>query len=325
MSEQSQGGGWWQASDGKWYPPQSAPGADPTVPVPTTPATGPLPASGPLPAGPPPSGPPPSKGGLGRGPLLGIIAAVVVLLAAVLFFATKDDGGDKKDKAATTKSDQSSDSDTDSSSSSQRTTTTKKPNATTTTLGTDPLDITVGDGFVPFRSEEDGFAVAVPQRMKIFDLSSANLDQIKEALGKDNPQLAAVFDQAGSLIAQGGKLFAVDPTAAGQGKPADTMNILRTPGSIDPTTKSFSDSIVQQLEGVGATDVQVSPLDVPAGKAVAVDFTLAINLPDGTTASINGHEGVVQAAGALWVITYAAGPDADPGEFSDVVNSFVAV
>jgi hypothetical protein len=161
--------------------------------------------------------------------------------------------------------------------------------------------------------------------MRVFDLSQANLEQIKEALGKDNPELAAVFDQAGSLIAQGGKLFAVDPTAAGQGKPSDTMNIIRTPGAIDPTAPEFSDAVVKQLEGVGATNVEVTSLDVPAGKAVSVAFTLAINLPDGSTAEVNGHEGVVQAAGALWVITYAAGPDADPGEFSDIVNSFVAV
>jgi hypothetical protein len=315
MSEQSQGEGWWQASDGKWYPPQAAATPEPTMPIPTASPTGPLPA------GPPPTGQPPSKGGIGRGPLLGIIAAVIVLLAGVLFFATRGDD-DKKDKASTTDSEQSSDTD----SSSSRTTTTKKPRSTTsTTLDSDPLDIDVEDGFVPFKSEEDGFAIAVPERMRVFDLSSETLDQIKQSLGADNPQLAAVFDQASNLIAQGGKLFAVDPTAAGQGKPADTINIIRTPGAIDPTSSAFADTIVQQLEGVGATGVEVEPLDVPAGKAVSVAFTLAINLPDGSTASISGHEGVVQAAGALWVITYAAGPDADTSEFGEIVNSFVAV
>lgn len=30
MSDTSQGPGWWQASDGKWYPPESAPGASPS-------------------------------------------------------------------------------------------------------------------------------------------------------------------------------------------------------------------------------------------------------------------------------------------------------
>lgn len=34
MSDFSQGPGWWQASDGKWYPPEQAPGAQPVPPVP---------------------------------------------------------------------------------------------------------------------------------------------------------------------------------------------------------------------------------------------------------------------------------------------------
>jgi hypothetical protein len=32
MSDYSQGPGWWQASDGKWYPPQQHPGAAPQAP-----------------------------------------------------------------------------------------------------------------------------------------------------------------------------------------------------------------------------------------------------------------------------------------------------
>ncbi|MCB0977099.1 MAG: RDD family protein [Acidimicrobiales bacterium] len=33
MSDFQQGPGWWQASDGKWYPPEQAPGAAPTQPT----------------------------------------------------------------------------------------------------------------------------------------------------------------------------------------------------------------------------------------------------------------------------------------------------
>jgi hypothetical protein len=316
MSDQSGGPGWWLASDGKWYPPQD-PGAampPPTMPPPTMPMQAGPPAAGPT--GPLPPGPPPKSGGLGRGPLAAIGLAVALVVGLLVFFATKDDGNDKTAIRSSSSS---------SSSSSSKTTTTKKSKETTTTANSDPLDIAAKDGYVPFKSVADGFAVAVPERMKVFDLSNESLDQIKAALGSDNPELSNVFDQAGTLIAQGGKLFAVDSTAVGQGKPADTLNILRTPGAIDPTTKAFSDSIVQQLEGIGATGVSVSPLDVPAGDAVEVEFTLPLNLPDGSTAEIHGHEGVVQAAGALWVITHAAGPDADPNEFSDIVNSFVAV
>ncbi len=56
MSDMSQGPGWWQASDGKWYPPEQATGAAPTSPPPGAP-----PAYGtgmPGTAGPPGYGPP---------------------------------------------------------------------------------------------------------------------------------------------------------------------------------------------------------------------------------------------------------------------------
>jgi Domain of unknown function (DUF4282) len=47
MSDSSQGPGWWQASDGKWYPPEKAP----EPPPPPIPGSGPLPGPEPLPVG----------------------------------------------------------------------------------------------------------------------------------------------------------------------------------------------------------------------------------------------------------------------------------
>jgi len=44
MSDVSNGPGWWQASDGKWYPPEQQPGAAPTPP-PASSAPSPRPAS----------------------------------------------------------------------------------------------------------------------------------------------------------------------------------------------------------------------------------------------------------------------------------------
>lgn len=51
MSDVSQGPGWWQASDGKWYPPEQAAGAAPAA----------------APAGFPPAGPPPGSPPAGYG------------------------------------------------------------------------------------------------------------------------------------------------------------------------------------------------------------------------------------------------------------------
>src|SRR5262245_10048365 len=87
MSDSSQGPGWWQASDGKWYPPESHPdhagqatsadpgadpsGSDPTQAMPATPSSWPTPDGGPsgpgVPIGPPqdaPIGPPVGPGGV---------------------------------------------------------------------------------------------------------------------------------------------------------------------------------------------------------------------------------------------------------------------
>jgi uncharacterized RDD family membrane protein YckC len=83
MSDMSQGPGWWQASDGKWYPPEQAPGGPPPDtstwgdaprgegapggPPPGGP--GGRPAGGPpSPMGPPPGGPPPGGGAPGGPP-----------------------------------------------------------------------------------------------------------------------------------------------------------------------------------------------------------------------------------------------------------------
>src|SRR5205823_9526589 len=138
MSDQSQGEGWWQASDGKWYPPPRPDVADvpadsaptqPAAPVgqppeqPATPTTQPF---GPPPVPPPgvppygpPTGPPgspegtpagatpgtppgaPAKSGLGRGPIIAIAAAALVVIAAIVFFVTRDDG--KNQNVAATK------------------------------------------------------------------------------------------------------------------------------------------------------------------------------------------------------------------------------
>lgn len=64
MSDVSQGPGWWQASDGKWYPPEQA--------APTSPPAGPPPGYS-APTGPPPgygapAGPPPGYGAPGAQP-----------------------------------------------------------------------------------------------------------------------------------------------------------------------------------------------------------------------------------------------------------------
>lgn len=66
MSEVSQGQGWWQASDGKWYSPEQRPGAQaPTAPAPAPTA----PPADPYPTGQYPGSPSPGYGDPTPGPL----------------------------------------------------------------------------------------------------------------------------------------------------------------------------------------------------------------------------------------------------------------
>jgi len=69
MSDQSQGPGWWIASDGKWYPPESAP---------TTPQ---------------PVGPPPKPRRTGLIVALAVVVVVVVAGALLLLAGGSDDDG----------------------------------------------------------------------------------------------------------------------------------------------------------------------------------------------------------------------------------------
>jgi hypothetical protein len=85
MSDTSQGPGWWQASDGKWYPPEQAPGAQPAPPAqPVQPQWGQQAPTGFASDG----SPPPKKSKTTRNVLIAVLAVFLLLgggCAALLF------------------------------------------------------------------------------------------------------------------------------------------------------------------------------------------------------------------------------------------------
>ena len=90
MSDTPQGPGWWQASDGKWYPPQSAPTAAP--PPPPSPVYGTPPQ--------PQWTPPPAKKGGNKGCLIalavvGVVLVLGVVATVVAVFALRDEVDDR--------------------------------------------------------------------------------------------------------------------------------------------------------------------------------------------------------------------------------------
>lgn len=163
MSDASQGPGWWQASDGKWYAPELHPDFQPE-PTQALPSEGPgeatqvVPPAGPppeptrvvppvtAPVGPPPGGPigPPLGGpplpppGGGRGKVIAAVVVAIVLLAAVLVLLLNRDKGNGGSVAASSSSSRSSSSESSppTSTTTRRTTTTGAPTTTTAPVPT---------------------------------------------------------------------------------------------------------------------------------------------------------------------------------------------
>lgn len=104
MSDISQGEGWWQASDHKWYPPEQ----HPDFQAPPEPAA-------PAPAPPPPAAPPAPASSNAKWIVVGVLALAVIGLSAFLLLG-QDDG--KKNTVAVSSSPSSSSSTASSSSSS---------------------------------------------------------------------------------------------------------------------------------------------------------------------------------------------------------------
>jgi hypothetical protein len=153
MSDQSQGEDWWQAADGKWYPPEQHPNFDPgaTQAMQQQPA-GPPPTQAMPPAAPmpPPGGPvgPPPGGPIGPPPgarpnnnakwiALGVVAALIIAIAA--FLLLRDD--DKKTNVAASGSSSSSlstDTDSTSESSTSSSSRSSSSSSSSSSSGTNP-------------------------------------------------------------------------------------------------------------------------------------------------------------------------------------------
>jgi hypothetical protein len=177
MSDATQGPGWWQASDGKWYPPEQHPdytpptqAADAIPPTAATPTTPPVPPSSPDPtqamapvppppgpagpSGPPlppvvvpprgPAGPPPP--GSGRGRVIAIVAVLAAIaVVAALLLLNRDSDDDKvaaSDSASTDQTDatDATDSTDETTTTKKVTTTTARPTTTKPTTTTAPFD-----------------------------------------------------------------------------------------------------------------------------------------------------------------------------------------
>jgi hypothetical protein len=252
MSEHQQGPGWWQASDGRWYPPDQAP----PVPPPETWA--------PAPGGPAP------RSGLSTGAVIAIvIAAVVVVLVLV--------GGAVALVGTGSVSSSSDDADAPA----------DGPVSTA-----DPVDAPEG-----FRSVAgDGVAIAVPDRW--LSVTTDDLEVSEDELAEQFPDAdPAMLDEFSSLFAQGAVLVAADP------QPEDgfgsNVNILFAPGS--GSFDEIEPAVADQLATVGGEVSATREVDLPAGPALRVEYT--IGDPDDR---LEGTQYYVRSATGFYVVSVTA-------------------
>lgn len=322
MSEFSQGKGWWQASDGKWYPPEAAPpgfaapaSGAPTAPVPPVAPTQPFGPPVGQPMGPPPGVPSTAapvpdaaKSGLSTGPIIAIVVAAVLVIGAIVFFATSGDG-DKQNATATNSSASSASSSSSRSSSSTRSSSSSSSGAP---------DVVAPSGFTVFSNDEDAFALAVPDDLEIADLSSGDVDSIINEITARRPEFASFEEQLRTVISGGGKLFAVDLTAPGLG---DNLSVVKTPGALDVQSATAKAQLKQQIESFGGANVTFATPTVHGRKILTAFYDASTTASDGSPRSFFGGQAYVPDQGSVWILTLTRSSSLD-ADFDTIVQTF---
>ncbi|MFL6204691.1 MAG: hypothetical protein ACJ739_05020 [Acidimicrobiales bacterium] len=271
MSDQSQGPGWWLASDGRWYPPDQAP----AVPAPEMWAT------------PPPGPPPPSGMSTGAKVAIGVVGGFVALIVlSILAIALLGDEAETKFERTGSAIDEGD--------SSEGTTAPK------------PVDLPDGYALI----EGDGVSIAAPDDWKEVDPDDFGMTPEEfEAAFPDAPE--GFVDQAMSAFQQGASLVAFDV----DDQLGANVNIASFPG--EAPLSLVEQQAKSQLESLGGTVSRSERVNVPAGEAHRIDYTLDVSGPGGSSVSVAGVQFYVVADGRTHVVTITT-PE-NPGDLVDTM------
>jgi hypothetical protein len=295
MADEPQGLGWWQASDGAWYPPELHPDAPPpsapTTPIAPIEAPPTFAAPPPVPGGPawdappaPPAAAPPSK----SKPTALIVAAIVVVVAIVAVVAVvlgaKDDSTTATTKStsdATDASDSNGSSDSSDTSASTDGTSSSpdEPTGPTIEATAAGISITLPDGWTG-TSTEDG------------------VDGVGVALFPDDPDLASTFQTRVAALPRLVLLFGVDAVAARSSSDV-VSNFNAAEDPTVPSGLSLDAALKAEARGVDAfADVEdqgiVSFPNVDAGR---IEYSAKAG-------QFSGIAYVYKEAGKFWIVTF---------------------
>jgi hypothetical protein len=167
----------------------------------------------------------------------------------------------------------------------------------------DPAD--VPEGFAPVVG--DGVSVAVPSRWSPVTADDLDMTEegLQEAFPDADPALIADFTE---LFAQGAVLVAVDTVQ--EDDFSSNINILYVPGS--GSLADLEPQVADQLATVGGEVISTDEVDLPAGPALRVEYTIG-----SPGQRVEGVQHYVRSGGGFYVSSVTAASGA--GELADQI------
>ncbi len=178
-------------------------------------------------------------------------------------------------------------------------------------------DTELPEGFAEVQGE--GVRAAAPEGWEDVDLSEEDFEQVFEDAAEANPQLAEALEgQAAQLAAEGAVLFAIDPS---QESFADNVNVVEVPGAV-PSVSELEGQAETIVDSFGGELVGTETVQLPAGEALRVEYTLDLNAADGTRTTAQGFQYYVLGEENAYVLTVTLAEDSDPSIADDIAETF---
>lgn len=164
-----------------------------------------------------------------------------------------------------------------------------------------PTATTAAPTFTATAGPPDVVSMTLPGNWQKVELSPASIQSLIAKVGPSNPQLATALNQMlqpGSLAKF--LLFALDYDGGTYVGNVNVSSAAIAGLSLD----AIGPLIVAQLESAGATNVQSSPVSLPAGDALRLTYGLKVS-SSSATVNVAGHAFLVVSDGRLYQVTFS--------------------
>lgn len=233
MSDQQQGPGWWQASDGRWYPPEQHPSVVPPGGW-TAPSAPTAPPSLAPPWSVPPAVPVPPTRGMSRGAKVALILGIPLGLLVVLVMVVTLLGTSSDDPEVV------------------------------------PVTAAVPESFVRFEDPAGEFTIDIEPEWISLSLRG-DLTGLGAKTAPDDPELAAAIDATVAAVPRQLVFAALERETLGTARFVASINIVPVPrdgASIDVIEREIPSSV----ELFGAGDAEVERVETSNGDGLRMSY-----------------------------------------------------